>query len=401
MKHLVVIGMVIPEPASTAAGHRMLQLLDLFRTWNFRVTFLTSAQASDFSEPMEVEAIQINDAHFDQRIKELAPDVILFDRYITEEQFGWRVMENCPNAVRILDTEDLHFLRSARHAAFKESRELEYSDYINSIFKRELASILRCDLSLIISEYEYELLTNMFHISSQILFYLPFLNREITDSAIDFSQRNNFVSIGNFLHEPNWQTVLKLKSVWKLIRARLPHAEMHIYGAYAGEKVHQLHQKKEGFLIKGRAENVSEVFDSARVLLAPIPFGAGLKGKFWESMLLGLPNVTTEVGAEGMQWNGLWNGFIANSDADFVEKAIQLYQSESDWKRAQENGYEIAKNKFDWDFFEHQLKEKLHLLLHNLQKHREANFLGQILQHHSLHSTKYMSKWIETKNSKK
>ncbi len=398
MKHLVIIGMVVPEPDSTAAGHRMLQLLEMFRSWDFKISFLTSAQPSDFSLTMDVETIQMNDSSFDMRIKELAPDVVLFDRYVTEEQFGWRVFENCPNAIRIIDTEDLHFLRTARQIAFKENRELEYSDYINTVFKRELASILRCDLSLIISQYEYQLLTESFHIAPQNLLYIPFLNREVIPSSIGFSERKNFVSIGNFLHEPNWQTVLKLKSLWKSIRKQLPDAEMHIYGAYASEKVFQLHNDKEGFLIKGRAENVTDVFNSARVLLAPIPFGAGLKGKLWESMLYGLPNVTTEVGAEGMQWNGLWNGFIANSDEGFIEKAVQLYTSESDWNQAQENGYEIAKNQFDWETFETQFKEKVDSLFENLQKHREANFLGQILQHHSLNSTKYMSKWIEAKN---
>ena len=398
MKHLVVIGMVVPEPASTAAGHRMLQLLEIFHSWDFKISFLTSAQPSDYSSAMDVETIQMNDSSFDFRIKELAPDVVLFDRYVTEEQFGWRVSENCPNAIRIIDTEDLHFLRTARQIAFKENRELEYSDFINTVFKRELASILRCDLSLIISQYEYRLLIETFHIAPHNLLYIPFLNREVIPSLIGFNERKNFVSIGNFLHEPNWQTVLKLKALWKSIRMQLSDAEMHIYGAYASEKVFQLHNDKEGFLIKGRAENVTDVFNSARVLLAPIPFGAGLKGKLWESMLYGLPNVTTEVGAEGMQWNGLWNGYIANSDEGFIEKAVQLYTSESDWNQAQENGYEIAKNQFDWETFETQFKEKVDSLFENLQKHRESNFLGQILQHHSLNSTKYMSKWIETKN---
>lgn len=400
MKHLVIIGMVVPEPASTAAGHRMLQLLEMFRSWDYQITFLTSAQPSDFSSTMDVETIQMNDSSFDERIKELAPDVVLFDRYVTEEQFGWRVSENCPNVIRILDTEDLHFLRTARQIAFKENRELEYSDYINTVFKRELASILRCDLSLIISQYEYQLLTETFQIAPQNLLYIPFLNREVIPSTIGFSERKNFMSIGNFLHEPNWQTVLKLKSLWKSIRKQLSDAEMHIYGAYASEKVFQLHNDKEGFLIKGRAENVTDVFNSTRVLLAPIPFGAGLKGKLWESMLYGLPNVTTEVGAEGMQWNGLWNGFVVNSDEDFTEKAVQLYTSESDWNQAQENGYEIAKKQFDWETFETQFEEKVDSLFEDLQKHRQANFLGQILQHHSLNSTKFMSKWIEAKNKK-
>jgi glycosyltransferase involved in cell wall biosynthesis len=145
------------------------------------------------------------------------------------------------------------------------------------------------------------------------------------------------------LHEPNWQTVLQLKKIWKNIKNQLPEAEIHIYGAYATEKVFQLHNQKEGFIIKGRAENVETVFNQAKVLLAPIPFGAGIKGKLLESMQFGLPNVTSTVGAEAMHGNFDWNGFITDNETEFVEKAILLYQDENIWQKSQENGYLIVK----------------------------------------------------------
>jgi glycosyltransferase involved in cell wall biosynthesis len=102
-------------------------------------------------------------------------------------------------------------------------------------------------------------------------------------------------------------------------------------------------QQKEGFIIKGRAENVETVFNQAKVLLAPIPFGAGIKGKLLESMQFGLPNVTSTVGAEAMHGNFDWNGFITDNETEFVEKAILLYQDENIWQKSQENGYLIVK----------------------------------------------------------
>ncbi|WP_333810154.1 glycosyltransferase family 4 protein [Flavobacterium sp.] len=403
MKHLVIIGAVWPEPNSTAAGSRMLQIISLFQKQEYVITFLCSASKSDFSFDLslisvQTKTIQLNDSSFDKEITALNPDVVLFDRFMIEEQFGWRVMENCPNTLRILDTEDLHFLRKAREIAFKQNRELVFDDYISDVFKRELASIYRCDLTLLISEFEMQLATETFKIDFSLLHYLPFLSEEIKTNVPSFEERNHFVSIGNFLHEPNWQTVLQLKQYWKSIKKQLPEAEIHIYGAYVSEKAKQLHNEKEGFLIKGRAESVVDVYSKARVLLAPIPYGAGLKGKLFEAMQLGLPSVTTKMGAEGMNGSLDWNGFISDEN-DFVEKAVRLYNDKSLWETAQKNGYEIIENRFKKELFESDFMNQVANLQENLKTHRNQNFFGQILQHQSLQSTKYMSKWIEAKNS--
>lgn len=404
MKNLVIIGKVFPEPNSTAAGYRMIQLMDLFLTQNYQITFLSTATISENSFDLSSKNIQfqnilLNDSSFDELIKNLNPDIVVFDRFTTEEQFGWRVSEQVPNAVKILDTEDLHFLRTAREKAFRQNKFLENSDLINDVFKREIASILRCDLSLIISEFEMNLLIEKFKMDENILFYLPLFGA-VKKPETSFSERKNFISIGNFLHEPNWQTVLQLKKIWKGIKKQLPEAEIHIYGAYVSEKVFQLHNEKEGFIIKGRAENVESVFNQAKILLAPIPFGAGIKGKLLESMQFGLPNVTSAVGAEAMHGNLDWNGFITDDENEFIEKAVLLYQDENLWRKSQENGFKIIKNRFKKELFENNFIQKIQEISENLESHRNQNFLGQILQHHTLQSTKYLSKWIEEKNKK-
>ena len=398
MKHLVVIGLVLPEPNSTAAGHRLLQLIRVFKEDEYKITFLSAATPTPFSEPLEYISIELNNERFDNQIKELNPDVVLFDRYITEEQFGWRVQENCPNSLRVLDTEDLHFLREARRTAYNQKREFVENDYYSTIFKRELASILRCDLSLIISEFEYNLLTEKFKLNPEILFYIPFLTFEKKEPKYNFKERKNFISIGNFLHEPNWQTVLKLKSLWKSIKSKLPDAQMHIYGAYVSEKVKQLHDEKSGFLIKGRADSVEHVFNSSRVLLAPIPFGAGLKGKLWESMIYSLPNITSSIGAEGMTVENNWNGFIEDKDSNFTDRAVELYTNESIWCEKIKIGHHLIEEKFLAQNFRTKLLNTVENIQDNLNLHRQRNFLGLLLSHQTANATKYMSKWIEAKN---
>lgn len=405
MKNLVIIGTVFPEPSSTAAGKRMLQLIDLFLEMNFRISFLSAATLAEFSHQfqnthVEYFNIKLNDESFDDLIKEISPDIVLYDRYISEEQFGWRVSKICPDAMTILDTEDLHFLRKAREIAFKKSGNLDEVDFISDIFKREMASILRCDLSLIISEYEINILIEKFKVDQSILHYVPIYVDKINKSETSFSDRKDFVSIGNFLHEPNWQTVLQLKKIWPFIKSKIPKAKLNIYGAYVPEKAKQLYNEKDGFLIKGRAESVEDVFNESRILLAPIPFGAGIKGKLLDSMTLGLPNITTTIGAEGMHGNLPWNGAIEDNPDAFVQKAIEFYTDEHLWKMAQENGYKILENRFLKDQFSAVFKEKILEISADLKNHRTENYLGQILNHHTLQSTKYMSQWISEKNKK-
>ncbi|WP_445721256.1 glycosyltransferase [Flavobacterium sp.] len=125
----------------------------------------------------------------------------------------------------------------------------------------------------------------------------------------------------------------------------------------------------------------------------------GLEGKLFEAMQLGLPSITTKVGAEAMNGNLDWNGFISENENDFVEKAIELYTNKSLWETAQKNGYEIIEKRFKKELYETDFMNRIEELQQNLKTNRNQNFLGQILQHQSLQSTKYMSKWIEAKNS--
>ena len=403
MKQLVIIGSVWPEPQSTAAGSRMLQLISLFQEQGYDVTFMCSASQSDYSYDLSqisvrTQSIELNNVSFDLEIAKTNPSIVLFDRFMIEEQYGWRVAEQCPNALRILDTEDLHFLRKARETAYKQNRTLVFEDYISDTFKREMASIYRCDLTLLISEYEMQLATEIFKMDASILYYLPFLSEEVNIKVPKFEDRQHFVSIGNFLHEPNWQTVLLLKKYWSTIKKQLPEAQLLVYGAYVTEKANQLHDEKEDFLIQGRADNVVTIFQNTRVLLAPIPYGAGLKGKLFEAMQHGLPSVTTAMGAEGMYGNLEWSGAIATHESDFINHAIQLYTEENQWKTAQKKGYEIIEKRFKTSLFAADFMNKVYYLQENLNTHRNQNFLGQIVQHQSLQSTKYMSKWIESKN---
>ncbi|WP_191858964.1 glycosyltransferase [Hanstruepera ponticola] len=408
MSKLLIIGFVWPEPKSSAAGSRMMQLIETFQSLDYQITFASPCekrkQAFDFeSIGISQKSIEVNSSSFDDFIKHLKPDVVLFDRFMMEEQFGWRVAENCPDAFRILDTEDLHGLRKGRQQAFKNNKPFERSYLLNDTFKRELASIFRSDLSLIISEFEMNLLITDLHVDKSLLTYLPFMEDRLEDEVIvqlpNFELRQHFITIGNFLHAPNYQSVLYLKeTIWPLIRKQLPQAELHIYGAYVTQKINQLHNDKQGFLIKGYTEEVNTVMQQTRVCLAPLQFGAGLKGKLIDAMKSGTPCIMSSIAAEGMFGDLESNGFMEDNPVDFANKAVQLYTDENQWKTKQQNGFRVLNTRFKKETHKNNFIKLLQHLKGNMQSHRLNNTIGQILQHQTLQSTKYMSKWIEEKN---
>ena len=412
LSKVLIIGFVWPEPKSSAAGSRMIQLIELFQKQNMEVHFVTTASETIHMVDLSVSGvvakkIQLNHDSFDEYLNKLSPDLVLFDRFITEEQFGWRALEQCPDAIRILDTEDLHCLRKTRQEAFKKGIDFSLEMLLDSdIAKRELASIYRCDLSLIISTYEIKLLKDTFKIDDSLLCYLPFLIPSVSlkekEELPSYKERQHFMCVGNFRHEPNWNMVLYLKqTIWPIIKKQLPKTEMHVYGSYPSEKVTQLNNIKEGFLIKGWADNVNAIMLSSRVCLAPIRFGAGIKGKFTDAMKNGLPSITTSIGAEGMAHDLPWGGSVVNNPIDISNAAVNLYNNKEQWLIAQQNGFEIINNIYSKTKHQEIFLDKLILLSKSLSKHRSANFIGAMLGLHTLKSSKYLSKWISEKEKNK
>jgi hypothetical protein len=410
-KKLLVIGYVWPEPSTTAAGCRMQQLLHSFSTFGYHITFASTASKTAYSLDLEQigikeVAIELNHSSFDAFVSKFSPDVVVFDRFMVEEQFGWRVTEFAPNAIRVLNTEDLHSLRKAREEAHKKNTPFNVEDWKNhSMTMREMASIYRCDVTLIISTYEMELLQQNVKVPSNLLLHLPFMLDDSKSSekrSTSFESRSGFVSIGNGKHAPNVDAIKVLKhDIWPQIRRELPSEEIHIYGAYLPQQVKEMHHPKEGFYIKGWAENIDDILKNAKVVLAPLQFGAGIKGKLLDAMRMGTPSVTTSIGAEGMHGQLDWNGAISDDWPEFSKDAVELYQNKELWETAQDQGFKLIHKLYKKTILESQLKNELEQLQNNLALHRGQNFIGKLLHHQTMAGTKYMSKWIEEKNKKK
>lgn len=404
----VIIGYVWPEPDSSAAGRHMLEIISVLQNDNYKIVFASAAAASAYqfdlsSLGIEEHTIELNSDSFDRWLVDINPALVIFDRFFTEEQFGWRVEKSCPQAMRVLDTEDLHFLRDARFNMLKQpSADAADNRYLldSDMAYREIASIYRSDLTLIISEAEMQLLTGLFALDPALLHYFPMLAEHTAGKpASGFAQRRDFVFVGTMRHRPNLDAVRLLKKqLWPLIRQQLASVNLFIAGSYPTKEVSQMHKPAEGFHVLGHVQDLPQVLHDKRVYLAPLMFGAGLKGKLLEAMQYGIPSVTTETGAEGIADREEWPGYVCDDLQKMAQKAVELYQDETGWAESQLRGYELLARRFAPQQHANALSKAINRIRGNLDWHRRNNFTGRMLQHHLHASTQYMSRWIECKN---
>ncbi|MEJ2163791.1 MAG: glycosyltransferase, partial [Robiginitalea sp.] len=272
-KKLLVIGHRWPEPEATAAGSRMMGMLEGFLKEGYHITFASAAVPGLYGtfasaavpglygiplEPLgiQTERISLNDSAFNEFLKSNPFEIVLFDRFMTEEQFGWRVRECLPDSTLVLDTEDLHSLRQSREKAIRQDRAWNVESWMtHPHFYREIASILRCDLSLLVSAAERDLLKSHLPILEGKIFYLPFQMKPATEGdPVGFQQRSGFVFLGTGMHRPNLDAIEQLKNrIWPLLSRRLPQAVLRLYGAYRPGQILGFHNPPDRFEVCGWA----------------------------------------------------------------------------------------------------------------------------------------------------
>ncbi|TCS43144.1 glycosyltransferase [Reinekea marinisedimentorum] len=394
-----------PEPNSTAAGRRTLCLLRLLAEMDYDIHVASAAEKTPFQASLAQlgyteTAIAVNDSRFDAYISKLKPTLVIYDRFVMEEQFGWRVKKAVPEAMTLLDTSDLHCLRVAREKALKGGGPM---DLFSEEAIREITSLLRCDLTLMISRVEMEILQSQFSIAPQLLHFLPFLvNDEDYHPGRSFHERRHLIMLGGFKHAPNRDAALWLKqSLWPHIRKQLPaDTELHIYGGYADHAINQLHNPSDRFFIKGRAECALTTISRYRVNLAPLRFGAGQKGKILEGWLTGTPTLTSPIGAESMASSHELHYQPTDNPEQFAQLTAQAYSNEHFWQQLQQAGFDLLTSQYQYKSFASGFHSKLNAIRHNLTEHRHQNFFGRLLWQNQFRASEFMSRWIEQKNAK-
>jgi glycosyltransferase involved in cell wall biosynthesis len=412
---LLFIGFVWPELKATAASQNIISYMRTFANALHEVHFASASAKTPLSSDLtqwdiHCHHIELNHDSFDEWISQLQPDIVIFDRFLSEEQFGWRVAKSAPKALRVLDCEDLHFLRHARqqiynrHGYHPKIAPYLTSDYVlapqhtgilySDLAVREIASILRSDLTITLSAFEARILHERFNVCEHQIACVPYICEAYP--IITPITREHFVSIGNFRHAPNIDAVnILIQHLWPKIHKRLPQTKCYIYGAYMPPKIKALHNPSIGIHVEGHVDDHMHTLSNARVLLAPIQFGAGVKGKILDALRCALPSITTPIGAEGIVYEQ-WPGAVTTNEQEFVEQAVLNYTSQQDMKSLCAS---ILADNFDYTRNSNILLDSVLSAYHVLSESREHNFMQKMMMHNTLQSHKYMSQWIAAKNA--
>jgi len=348
-------------------------------------------------------------------ISTLKPTAVIFDRYFAEEAFSSRLRDLAPEAVRILDMQDLHSLRRHRQERHTEGSEVSATSFPSPVssshLQRELASIHRSDLTIVCSRVEKKLLEESYGIPRHKLVLGSFFSTVAEggagydDETHGFDQRNNFVSIGGFKHPPNVDSVIHLaEEVWPRISEELPDAKLHVYGAYPTREVMKYHNPSANILVKGFTQSLTPPLLSNRILLAPLRFGAGIKGKIVDAFRYGLPVVTTPIGAEGIGTMKDFGGSVTRQNSDpfeFAKEAINLYSDRDAFQVARTNARNILETAFDEKTNLDAINEAIQQVSMSLQEQRSHDVFQNILWHQNNRATDYFSRWVELKESLK
>ncbi|PRW59577.1 glycosyl transferase [Chlorella sorokiniana] len=488
---VLFISPVWPERSSSAAGVRTSDLVASFQERGWAAAFASSSSLNDHTAALAAAGVATRqlppnrEAELESVLAEAQPTAVVFDRFYAEEAFSFRVRELAPSALRILDMQDFHALRAARQRAAEAGAPAADvlsagPDASSPECLRELAAIHRSDLTLVCSPVELRLLAGHYGVPASKLVLAPFFappspfdpaaastaaGAEAAAAAPEavpappFEQRKHFLMIGNWRHPPNLDSARwACSEVWPALRQSLPpehrDAELHLYGAYAAGAAQQLHKPKAGVHLKGFAPSL-DIMLQYRVLLAPLRYGAGLKGKVVDSWWHGLPVVTTPVGAEGMtaddaaaedvaaavagqaaslaaarlgpdraaegyiwqqgrqqaaaeqqqqqqqqtqqeDWGGLCGGTTAGGIAG---AAALLYSDASLWQACQQRGFELLRLLYGRERNLGRVHAAVAAAQQQLEERRRQDFTGSMLWQQQLRATEYFSRWIELKET--
>jgi glycosyltransferase involved in cell wall biosynthesis len=245
-----------------------------------------------------------------------------------------------PSAKRVFDTVDLHFLRMGREAALKGDPAMRQR--AESFRQQELATARKADFTIVVSNDEKERLLE--HAGRLSIRVVPNIH-DVQPLANRFQDRSGILFIGGFKHSPNVDAVeYFVSAIFPELRRTIPGVKFYVIGSHAPDVVRNL--ACDDIIVTGYVRDVSDYFRDCRLSVAPLRFGAGVKGKVNMSMAFGLPAVVTSIAAEGMHLVHGRNALIADDAAAFIASIQQLYHSESLWTKLSAHGLKNIEKHF-------------------------------------------------------
>ena len=339
-KNILVIDHHVPMPDRDSGSVRMFQLLKLLRQLGHRVTFIPDnlANTAPYAGELQKRGIEILYHPYVKNIRDfLIAQGSRFDAVVLSRcDFARKHIENvrlyAPQSLIIFDTVDLHSLRTDREAQVTRDPHVRQKATEKQQVEDELIEV--ADETWVVSPVEQQLLQKRWpHKSIQLVSNIV----DVPGSRTPFALRRDWLFIGGFQHTPNKDAVLFfLQKIYPIVSSRLPEAKFYIIGDKPPPEIVAL--ATERVIIAGLQRDAGPFFDSVKLSVAPLRFGAGVKGKINQSMALGVPVVATSLAAEGMELNDHEDVLLADEPEEFAQALIEVYESEELWKRLSENG---------------------------------------------------------------
>ena len=279
--------------------------------------------------------------------------VFLLTRVAAGGQFLESIRYYAPDARIIFNTVDLHFLRESRAARLAgDAAALGRAEKIRD---REELLTGRCDLTIVVSEVEREILSNA--VPGASILHLP-LARTVRRPAARFAERSGIGFIGGFAHQPNIDAVRYfLREIWPLVVMAAPSLRFEIAGADLPLDILEDVPGEVHYI--GPVEDLDGWFDGLRLTVAPLRIGAGVKGKVVSSLCAGLPCVASPVAAEGIGLTAGENILVGETVQEFAEHVLRLQTDPELWERLSANASRFAEQTFAVANFRARLRRAL------------------------------------------
>lgn len=348
---ILLIDATTPTPDQDSGSVRYINLVRVLNALGWQCTFFADNRAyipryTDELRALGVEVLHgpwLNDpvAFFRERGQQF--DAIMLSRHYVARHYVDLAREHAPQARVLFDTVDLHYLREQRAAKVEQSEAL--AKQAEATRDAELDLIRRCDVTIVVSPVELDLLSReapgrRVEVLSNI--------HEVHGRRAGFDARKDLWFVGGFQHQPNVDAVQWfVAQIWPRVRAALPEVQFHIVGSKCPPEVAAL--AGNGVVVHGFVEHIEPFLDGIRVAVAPLRYGAGVKGKVNQSMAYGQPVVATPIAVEGMEIVAGSEALVAAEPAEFADEVVRLYQDPELWLRLSDAGLANIESHFSFD----------------------------------------------------
>ncbi|MBT2117210.1 glycosyltransferase [Dyella sp. LX-66] len=337
-RHIFVMDALTPDPRRDAGSLQLYNIMRLLRGMGWRVTFMADNAQAGAADLRTLGAIGVR-VLCKPTLTSLAAwlkdegaalDAVLLCRHYVADANLPLVQRMAPQARLLFDTVDVHFLREQRAADHTNNPTLARRAAASQ--QREIATIRACHATFVVSTVELELLQR--EVPEARVMLLPNMH-EVHGRRKSFEERRGLIFVGGFGHPPNVDAVQWLVGkIFPKIRAARPEIELHLIGQMPEATRQELHGN--GVVAHGRVEDLDPWMDGSRIALAPLRYGAGVKGKVNTAMSHGLPVVATSIAAEGMFLVDGQNVLVADDTDAYVAAVLRLYDDPALWLRLSE-----------------------------------------------------------------